>query len=220
MIISSILLAFSVSIDALTLGITYGIKNSKISNSGNLIIFTIAFISTALAMLLGNWISALFSPNISVILGSLLLLTLGIYTIFKSIKLNPSTYDVDNSNTIDRNESILLALAISVDASCVGLSCGIIGINGLLYPFLAALFHMFWLNLNFYWTIQNILYIKKKSMLSAFLYLSFIDNNFDIPFSSIVTPYTVSAASIVPFLCVIIRNCVFFEKFFRYSAYL
>lgn len=146
MIISSILLAFSVSIDALTLGITYGIKNSKISNSGNLIIFTIAFISTALAMLLGNWISALFSPNISVILGSLLLLTLGIYTIFKSIKLNPSTYDVDNSNTIDRNESVLLALAISVDASCVGLSCGIIGINGLLYPFLAALFHMFFLN--------------------------------------------------------------------------
>ena len=36
---------------------------------------------------------------------------------------------------------------------------------------------------------------------------NFIDNNLLTPFSSIVTPYTVFAASIVPFLCVITKNC-------------
>ena len=36
--------------------------------------------------------------------------------------------------------------------------------------------------------------------------LSLIDSNLLIPLSSIVTPYTVSAASIVPFLCVITKN--------------
>ena len=45
-----------------------------------------------------------------------------------------------------------------------------------------------------------------------------IDNNFDIPLSSIVIPYTVSAASIVPFLCVITINCVCLEYFFMYLA--
>ena len=33
-----------------------------------------------------------------------------------------------------------------------------------------------------------------------------------------MTPYIDSAASIVPFLCVITKNCVSFENFFKYSA--
>ena len=37
-------------------------------------------------------------------------------------------------------------------------------------------------------------------------YFNFIDNNLLIPFSSMVIPYTVSATSMVPFLCVITRN--------------
>ena len=45
-----------------------------------------------------------------------------------------------------------------------------------------------------------------------------IDSNLLIPFSSIVIPYTVSAASIVPFLCVITKNCDALLNFFRYSA--
>jgi len=57
--------------------------------------------------------------------------------------------------------------------------------------------------------------LKKPKDVSPFCYLSFIDNNFDIPLSSIVIPYTVSAASIVPFLCVITKNCVFFVYFFK-----
>ena len=42
------------------------------------------------------------------------------------------------------------------------------------------------------------------------IYFNFIESNLEIPFSSIVTPYTVSATSIVPFICVIIKNCVSF----------
>ena len=39
-----------------------------------------------------------------------------------------------------------MALAVSTDASCVGLSCGIIGITGFIYPFFAALFHTIFIN--------------------------------------------------------------------------
>ena len=54
--ISCILLAISVSIDALTLGITYGIKHSRINKISNLIVFSIAFVSTSFAIFLGKHI--------------------------------------------------------------------------------------------------------------------------------------------------------------------
>ena len=134
--ISCILLAISVSIDALTLGITYGIKHSRINKISNLIVFSIAFVSTSLAIFLGKHISRLFSPSLATFIGSALLILLGIYSI----------YDLDHSNSIDKNEAILLALAVSTDASCVGLSCGIIGITGFVYPLFAALFHTIFIN--------------------------------------------------------------------------
>ncbi len=146
MIFSCILLALSVSIDALSLGITYGIKNAKITKTSNFIIFAIAFCSTSISIFLGHYISILFSPKISAYLGSILLVILGTYTILKSTNSEPSDYDFDNSNTIEKKEALLLALAVSLDASCVGLSCGIMGINSLLYPLLAAVFHMFFIN--------------------------------------------------------------------------
>ena len=146
MILSCIFLAISVSIDALSLGITYGIKKAKINKVANIIVFLIAFISTTISILLGSGISKLFSPTIATVLGSSLLILLGIYTIHKSFGENSIDYDFDDSNSIERKEAVLLALSVSADASCVGLSCGIMGINSLIYPFLAALFHLFFIN--------------------------------------------------------------------------
>ena len=71
---------------------------------------------------------------------------LRIYSIYKSFNKNTEDYDLDHSNSIDKNEAILLALAVSTDASCVGLSCGIIGITGFVYPLFAALFHTIFIN--------------------------------------------------------------------------
>ena len=144
--ISCILLAISVSIDALTLGITYGIKHSKITKISNLIVFSIAFVSTSIAIFLGNHISRLFSPLVATLVGPVLLIFLGIYSIYNSFNKNTEDYDLDHSNSIDKNEAILLALAVSTDASCVGLSCGIIGITGFVYPLFAALFHTIFIN--------------------------------------------------------------------------
>ena len=144
--ISCILLAISVSIDALTLGITYGIKHSRINKISNLIVFSIAFVSTSFAIFLGKHILRLFSPSVATFIGSALLILLGIYSIYKSFNKNTEDYDLDHSNSIDKNEAILLALAVSTDASCVGLSCGIIGITGFVYPLFAALFHTIFIN--------------------------------------------------------------------------
>ena len=146
MIIKCILLALSASIDALGLGITYGIKKTKMSKSGNLIIFTTLFCLSGLSVFIGHYISTLFSPVVSAILGASLLILLGIYNIFKSPNNTSTNFDTDGSNYIDAKEAFILGLAVAVDAYCVSLGSGMIGIAGLILPLLMAVFHTFFVN--------------------------------------------------------------------------
>lgn len=147
MIIKCILLALSASIDALALGITYGIKKTKMSKLGNLIIFITLFCLSGISVFIGNYISILFSPVVSALLGSSLLIFLGIYNILKVKNDNTVTnFDIDGSNYIDAKEAFILGLAVAVDASCVSLGSGMIGIGSLFLPFLMAIFHTFFVN--------------------------------------------------------------------------
>jgi len=147
MIVKCILLALSASIDALGLGITYGIKKTKMSSAGNLIIFAVLFCLSGISAFVGHYISVLFSPIASALLGASLLILLGVYNIFKSQTKNCSTnFDTDGSNYIDAKEAFILGLAVAVDASCVSLGSGMIGIGGIILPFLMAVFHTFFVN--------------------------------------------------------------------------
>ena len=95
---------------------------------------------------LGHYISALFSPTFSTILGSSFLIILGIYNIYKSLNKPLVNYDTDHSNNIDAKEAIFLGLALSIDSACVGIGSGIIGINDIVLPFLVASFQLVFLN--------------------------------------------------------------------------
>ena len=50
MLINSIVLAISSSIDSLGIGITYGIKNTKISSKAKIILLVISFLVTLIAL--------------------------------------------------------------------------------------------------------------------------------------------------------------------------
>lgn len=146
MIFNCILLALSVSIDSLGIGITYGLKKTKITIISNIILFAISFCITCGSIFLGHYISALFSPTASTILGSSFLIILGVYNIYKTIN-NPITdYDIDHSNNIDAKEAIFLGLTLSIDSACVGIGSGIIGINDIVLPFFVASFQLVFLN--------------------------------------------------------------------------
>lgn len=148
MIVNYILLALSASIDALSLGITYGIKRTKMSKISNIIIFVIVFVCSTFALLLGHYISLLLSPTFSVLLGSSLLIALGLYNIYKGIKkINTiKNFDTDNSNYIDNREATLLGLAVAIDASCVSMTCAFIGYSSFILPFFMATFHTLFVN--------------------------------------------------------------------------
>ena len=148
MILKYILLALSASIDALSLGITYGIKKTKMSKTGNVLIFTIVLICSTIAILVGHFLSLLISPTFSVLLGSSLLIMLGIYNIYKGVKKSNTfvNFDVDNSNYIDNKEAAAIGFAVAVDASCVSMGAGIIGYISFILPVFMGLFHTFFVN--------------------------------------------------------------------------
>lgn len=160
MILKCILLALSASIDALSLGITYGIKKTKMSRLCNIIIFITLFITTNISILIGHYISIIFSPTFSTCIGSSLLILLGIYTIFKSQNNISTNFNTTNFNYIDKKEAFILALAVAIDASCISLSSGMIGFTGFILPIFMAFFHTFFVNCGNY--ISTIIVTKLK----------------------------------------------------------
>ncbi len=181
MLINSLLLAFSSSIDSLGIGITYGIKNTKISHMGKIILFIISFSISILSILLGNLIKNIFSDFITKLIGSVILIGMGIFVCFQSIHKsnktksqelstckrdekiysffikflgitikiikNPTSSDLDDSNTIDSKEALFLGFALSLDCLCIGACGSIIGISSFIFPLFISIFQLTFLSL-------------------------------------------------------------------------
>ncbi len=141
MIINSLILAISSSIDSLGIGITYGIKNTTISNYGKLILFSISIIVSLLSILIGNKIKNIFPYNITYFIGNLILIIIGLLLCFQI------SSDFDSSNSIDCKEAFFLGIALSLDSFCIGIGGSIIGISSTIFPLFIAFSQLFFLSL-------------------------------------------------------------------------
>lgn len=99
MLINCILLALCVSIDSLGIGITYGLKNTKILFSAKFILFICSSIITCIAILIGSTLSGIFPNYITNFIGCILLCFMGFFIVFQSlIKDNKIINDKSNNN--------------------------------------------------------------------------------------------------------------------------
>lgn len=189
MILSCIFLAISVSIDSLGIGITYGIKGTRINNVAKIILFIISFIITCISINLGNIISSVFPEFVANVIGSIILVFMGFWVILQAISKNgaeehkfsepkfynffikslgitiqiiknPISSDLDNSNKIDTREALYLGIALSLDSLCVGIGSSILKINSYLFPILVSSFQLIFIS------IGDILGRKLKSISS------------------------------------------------------
>ena len=103
MLLSTFLLSISSSIDSLGIGITYGIKNTSISNKGKLVIFFVSFIVTIVSLYLGNILKFIFPDFIVDYLGSFLFIIMGIFICFQALNKNKN---IDNKkNKISKTKT-------------------------------------------------------------------------------------------------------------------
>ena len=151
-ILSSILLAFSSSIDSLIIGIAYGVKQIRIKFIINLVISIIVTLTTFLAMCLGRLICDYIPADICNYIGSTLLIIVGLYMIWDYYKkehkhteensvefINSLDYDqiiefnktadIDGSGNIEISEAIILALSLSINNLALGIGASISGIS-------------------------------------------------------------------------------------------
>ena len=115
--LNSFILALSSSIDSLGIGITYGIKSTRVSNIGKVFLFIISLLITYCSILFGNFLQSVFPNNITKLIGSFILIFMGIYVLLEATKKfknsynifnNPISSDIDNSKVIDSKEAIFL----------------------------------------------------------------------------------------------------------------
>lgn len=150
MFINSFFLAISSSIDSFGIGITYGIKNTKISKLSTFILILISLFTSFISVLLGGVLSNILPSNYINLFGGSFLFILGIFVIIKgfldSNNINNNYYDFNNSNLIDPKEAIFLGLALSVDSLGIGISSGLLNSGSFIFPILVTVFQFTFLN--------------------------------------------------------------------------
>ena len=86
MLLNCIILAISSSIDSLGIGITYGIKNTKITRFAKYILFIISFTISTISIYFGNLLKYIFPDLLIHYLGSFILIVMGLFICFQALK--------------------------------------------------------------------------------------------------------------------------------------
>lgn len=141
----SLLFGVSASLDALLVGISYGIRKVHISLRQNLLISTITLLGTCLSVGLGHLLIPLLPVVISRYGGSLVLLLFGFWYIIRWIfsLLSPcrevtSTASKALADTLSLGETLGLGFGLSLNNMGIGFSASIAGLQ--LAPAAAATF--------------------------------------------------------------------------------
>ena len=97
MFLSVILLAISLSIDALGVGLIYGIRKIELPLPAKLIICFLSIVYTSIALVFGNFLAANLASAVAKLFGSLILILMGSWILLQSI-CQPKRQSGDGAN--------------------------------------------------------------------------------------------------------------------------
>ena len=144
LLVSSLLFGVSASLDALLLGVSYGLRGVHIRLLQNLFISMITLLGTCLSVSLGSFLTPMLPSVISGCAGSLILMFLGVYYITKWI-LSALQCRMSRQNKEPKEAALtsaehpcprltilqlfLLSLTLSVNNLGIGLSASMAGLT-------------------------------------------------------------------------------------------
>lgn len=142
-LLPSLLFGISASLDALIVGISFGLRRIRIPLWQNLVISLVTLLGTCLSAVLGSRLLPLLPSFLSGCLGSLILVLFGIYYIVKwipSLFRNTSTAGGENRELTGASakealrglplwEICFLSLSLSVNNIGIGLSASMAGLR-------------------------------------------------------------------------------------------
>lgn len=179
-----LLLVIAVSLDGFGVGITYGMKKTKVPLNALFIIMFCSGIVVLLSMTIGDVLKTFISPDHATMIGGMILIFLGLFSLYNLIRSNavktgteinnnkrlgrfravlstPDRADLDASGIISPGEAFLLGTALALDAFGAGLGAAIIGYS----PWITAVSVAFMSGVFLFCGIQiGLLLIKNKHM--------------------------------------------------------
>jgi len=117
-IISIFLLALSSNLDNVGVGTSYGTRRINIPFSSNLLIAFVTTAGTCLSMALGNVISNFINPNISNVLGALMIGGTGVWVFVGEISRHDGGQDIEAQHLLEAtfsNQSFLRKMLTILD---------------------------------------------------------------------------------------------------------
>nr|WP_072031863.1 manganese efflux pump [Acetonema longum] len=156
-----IFLALAVSLDSFVAGATYGIRQIRMPAVALTVVGVITMICTGVAMLLAEGFGNFIDPHVAAIIGAVLLLCIGLFSIFQEyltrnvgpyapdssqkitirigkllihIMADPEAVDFDRSKSISVSEAMMLGLALGLDNMVATFAACLLGILPLYTP--------------------------------------------------------------------------------------
>ncbi len=143
----SLLLAFSLSLDALGIGLSYGLRRIRFRPFALLLLLSESFLLMTLFLWVGRQLASVFPASLAEQLSPLILLFFGAWLCLQALRQKedasplsaPSLCDRDASSQIEPKEALLLGFLLSVDSFAIGLSAAAGGMEVSLLPLFSAL---------------------------------------------------------------------------------
>lgn len=156
-----IFLALAVSLDSFVAGATYGIREVRMPAAALAVVGIMTTVCTGIAMVLAKGFGSFINPHIAAIIGAILLLLIGLFSIFQeyltqdvvpydpdssqkitihigklliNIMADPETVDLDHSKSISVSEAMMLGLALGLDNMVATFAACLLGILPLYTP--------------------------------------------------------------------------------------
>ncbi len=175
MIFGILILAISLSIDSLGIGVAYGVREIKIPLNAKIIISILSFTFTSISIFFGGLVVKILPPVAAKSFGIIILMLMGVWIIYQalheketekkppdeektilnilikslgiSIKIihHPETCDMNKSSTIDPFEALYLGTALSIDSFGAGIGSAAVGLNSIFIPVAVALCQLIFL---------------------------------------------------------------------------
>jgi|GEM_PF-3331273 len=139
----SLFFAVALSIDALGMGVSCGLRKLKIGVSTYILLFWVSALVMGVAVFFGDILASFFEPRLAEIVASIWIAALGIF-----IALSALTKKQDEAQLpkgITKWGAVQLGLILSLDSMGAGLAAASLGIAVYALPFLVALFQIIFL---------------------------------------------------------------------------
>jgi putative sporulation protein YtaF len=142
-IVEIILIGLASNLDNAGVGIAYSVRGIRISRNANFMIAVISCLMTLVSGIAGTWLSMFISTFVSHLIGAIVIVSVGIYVLYQPflkrkieqkatngnllqrILRQPEEADLDHSKTISFQESLILGIALGINALAGGFDAGI-----------------------------------------------------------------------------------------------